>query len=135
VSALTLHDPDPCTSAEEPRVDKGPRVICVNVQPGACGFTCTIRAKKTGRRTVAVTISGSQCRQIQKLSGCMTVLSMKELFTPLTRNPVYTRAEESGCHASCAVPVAILKAAEVAMEMAVPRDVQFQVTCSSGDSE
>jgi hypothetical protein len=123
------------SAARDGPVDKGPRIVCVSVEPGACGFPCTIRAKKTDRRTVAVTISGSQCRQIQKLSGCVTVLSMKELFIPLTRNPVYTSAEKTGCHSSCAVPSAILKAAEVAMEMAVPRDVQFQITCPQEDSD
>ena len=123
------------SAAGDGPADKGPRMVCVNVQPGVCGFPCTIRAKKTDRREVTVTISGSQCRQIQELSGCVTVLSMKELFIPLTRNPVYTRAEQSGCHASCAVPSAILKAAEVAMEMAVPRDVQFQISCPQEDSD
>jgi len=108
---------------------KGSLQVCVTVEPGACGFTCTIRAKKTDRRTAAVTISGSQCRQIQKLAGCVTTITMRELFAPLTRNPVYTSAEQAGCHPSCAVPCAILKAVEVAMEMAVPRDVQFHVTC------
>jgi len=122
-------------TAGDGSADKGTRMVCVSVQPGVCGFPCTIRAKKTDRRQVSVTISGSQCRQIQKLSGCVTVLSMKELFIPLTRNPVYTSAEKTGCHASCAVPSAILKAAEVAMEMAVPRDVQFQITCPQEDSD
>jgi hypothetical protein len=122
-------------SAAKKRAEKKPGVVCVSVQPGACGFSCTIRAKKTDRRRVAVEISGSQCRQIQKLSGCITALSMKELFAPLTCNPVYTRAEQSGCHASCPVPCAILKAVEVAMEMAVPRDVQLKITCSQEDSD
>lgn len=126
-------DSDPDIVAAVTQTAEEPRVICVSVQPGVCGFACTIRAKKTDRRTVAVTISGSQCQQIQKLSGCVTALSLKDLFTPLTRNPVYTSAERSGCHASCAVPSAILKAAEVAMEMAVPRDVQFQITCRQGE--
>jgi hypothetical protein len=108
---------------------KGVTQVCVTVNPGACGFTCTIAAKKIDRRKVAVTISGSQCRQIQKLAGCVTAMTLRELFTPLTRNPVYVGAEQAGCHPSCPVPSAVLKAAEVAMEMAVPRDVQFQVTC------
>jgi hypothetical protein len=113
---------------------KGVTQVCVTVHPGACGFTCTISARKINRRKVAVTISDSQCRQIQKLAGCVTAMTLRELFTPLTRNPVYTRAEQSGCHPSCPVPAAILKAVEVAMEMAVPRDVRFQITCPQEDS-
>jgi hypothetical protein len=128
---------DPSQAAVDTKTgdDKGPYVVCVSVQPGACGFPCTIRAKRTDRRMVAVTISGSQCRQIQKLSGCVKALSMRELFAPLTRNLVYASAEQCGCHASCVVPSAILKAVEVAMGMAVPRDVQFQVACPQEDSE
>jgi hypothetical protein len=117
------------------RTAEEPRIVCVSVRPGACGFSCTIRAKKMDRRTVAITILGSQCQQIQKLSGCVAALSLKEMFTPLTRNPVYVRAEQSGCHASCTVPAAILKAAEVALEMAVPRDVEFQISCPQRESD
>jgi len=113
---------------------KGVTQVCVTVTPGACGFTCTISAKKIDRRKAAVTISGSQCRQIQKLAGCVTALTLRELFAPLPRNPVYAGAEQAGCHPSCPVPSAVLKAVEVAMEMAVPRDVHFQITCSQEDS-
>jgi hypothetical protein len=128
-------DSDPEIVVAEAKTAKEPCVVCVTVQPGICGFVCTIRAKRTDRRTVAVTVSGSQCKQIQRLSGCVTTLSLKDLFTPLTRNRVYTSAEQSGCHASCTVPSAIIKAAEVALEMALPRDVQFHITCAQGEAD
>ncbi len=44
----------------------------------------------------------------------------------VTRNPVYLAAEQSNCHPSCPVPAAVLKAAEVAMEMALPRDAMIR---------
>ena len=44
---------------------------------------------------------------------------------PLTKNPVYQAAQASGCHASCAIPCAVIKAVEVAMGMAVARRVRF----------
>ncbi len=128
-------DSDPDIVAAGAKTDQEPRVVCVHVQPGICGFACTIQAQRMDRRAVAVTVSGSQCRQIQRLSGCVTTLSLKDLFTPLTRNPVYTSAERSGCHASCTIPSAIIKAAEVALEMALPRDVQFHITCAQGESD
>ena len=52
---------------------------------------------------------------------------------PLTANPVYKAAQASGCHASCAIPSAVLKAAEVAMGMAVARPVNFTFHCEKGD--
>jgi len=45
---------------------------------------------------------------------------------PVTRNPVYLAAQKSGCHPSCPIPAAVLKAAEVAMEMALPRDASIR---------
>ena len=43
----------------------------------------------------------------------------------VSRNPVYLTAEKSGCHTSCVIPAAVLKAVEVAMGMALPREVRI----------
>jgi hypothetical protein len=102
----------------------------VTVDPGICGFPCVIKARKTGAREVSLKISGSECEQIQKIAERLTTLSIKELFTPLSRNPVYASAEKSGCHLSCAIPVAVIKAAEVALDLALPQDAHIKFeTC------
>ena len=103
-----------------------PNWVCVTVDPGICGFPCVIKARKKGARKVSLEISGSDCEQIQRLAGRLNTLTLKEIFAPLRRNPVYDAAEKSGCHLSCAVPVAIIKAAEVAMELALPREVHIK---------
>ena len=103
------------------------------VDPGVCGFTCVIRAQKLDKRSVGMEITGSECQQIQRLSGKLDKLSLKELFMPLTRNPVYRAAEASGCHPSCVIPAAVLKTAEVALEMAIPRPVRFSFDCTTGE--
>lgn len=95
---------------------------CAAVSAGICGFTCRIRAWKIDKRAVGLEISESECQQIQAFSDAVKSLTLKEVFTPATRNPVYLAAVQSGCHASCPVPAAVLKAAEVALEMALPRD-------------
>ena len=100
--------------------------VCVTVDPGICGFPCVIKARKKDDRKVSLEISGSDCEQIQRLSGRLSTLTLKEIFAPLSRNPVYDAAEKSGCHLSCAVPVAVIKAAEVAMELALPREVHIK---------
>ena len=100
--------------------------ICVTADPGICGFSCTINARKTGRRMVAVQIVGSECKQIQRLANGLDVMTLQALFLPLTRNPVYVAAEKSGCHPSCAIPAAVLKAMEVALDMALPKEVCIQ---------
>ncbi len=109
--------------------------ICVTVEPGICGFPCLIRARKLDARTVSLEISGSDCQQIKKLSERLKKLSLKELFTPISRNPVFSAVEKSGCHLSCAIPTGILKAAEVAMDMALPRDVCIKFeACDAAES-
>ena len=99
--------------------------VCVDADPGVCGFSCTIKACKVDSRTVAVEISGSECKQVRRLAGQFSEMSLKELFLPLTRKPVYQAAEKSGCHPSCAIPCAVLKSVEAAMEMALPREVKI----------
>lgn len=101
-------------------------IVFVTAEPGICGFRCTIKAQKSDNQTVTVEINGSECKQIQRLSISLTEMSLKELFMPLTRNPVYIAAEKSGCHPSCTIPAAVLKAVEVALGMALPKEVNIK---------
>jgi hypothetical protein len=99
---------------------------CASVNAGICGFTCRIKAMKIDKRIVGLEISESECQQIQDFAEQLSQLSLDEIFMPITRNPVYLAAEQSGCHPSCPIPAAVLKAAEVAMEMALPRDASIR---------
>jgi hypothetical protein len=98
-------------------------VVRVTAEPGICGFSCKVEARRTGRQNVLIEIKGSECEQAQRLSSLLEKMSMRDLFAPVTRNPVFLAAEGAGCHPSCPIPVAILKAAEVAMNMALPKEV------------
>ena len=107
--------------------------VCITVDPGVCGFTCVVRARQAEKRSVVIEITDSECQQIKRLDGRLESVSLRELFMPLTTNVVYKAAQASGCHASCAIPSAILKAAEVAMGMAVAKPVSFAFGCEKGD--
>lgn len=100
--------------------------ICIDVIPGICGFKCVVKAAKLENRKIGLQIFESECEQIKKLSANLQEMDWKDLFVPLSRNPVYVQAEKSGCHPSCVLPAAVLKAAEVVMGMALPKDVHFQ---------
>jgi hypothetical protein len=102
------------------------RDTCLSVNAGICGFACHVKAWQIDKRAVGLEISESECQQIQQFSKLLTKLTLNGLFMPVTRNPVYLAAEQSGCHPSCPVPAAVLKAAEVAMEMALPRDASIR---------
>ncbi len=54
---------------------------------------------------------------------------------PVTRNPVYIAAQQSGCHPSCPVPGAIVKAAEVALELALPGDAIIRFEPCTGKAK
>jgi hypothetical protein len=98
-------------------------VIRVAVDSGICGFHCLVEAWEKERRKVLIRITGSECQQIQRLAECVQDLSLKELFAPVSKNRIFSSAQACGCHPSCPVPVAVLKAVEVAMGMALPKDV------------
>ncbi len=109
---------------------------CVVIEAGVCGFSCRIRARRTGSREVALRIDETECRQIQRLADKLDTISLQQLFAPFSSNPVYLAAQAAGCHGSCAVPAAVLKAAEVAMEMALPRPVCMRFEdCSENEEE
>jgi uncharacterized protein DUF6951 len=97
----------------------------VNVDPGICGFPCVIQVRKDDARTVSIEISGSECKQIKKLAGQLKRMTMQELFLPVSKNSAFLFAQKFGCHPSCPVPVAVLKAVEVGMEMALPKQVRI----------
>ena len=111
--------------------DAQPCDATLTVDPGICGFPCVVTACSVGKWTVTVKITGSECKQILRLAECMNTMSIQELFVPMTRNPVYIAAERAGCHTSCTIPSAVLKAVEVAMGMALPQDVfiRFEPAC------
>ena len=118
-----------------PDTSKAHPIVYVRVDPGICGFPCTIKAQKLDNRTVNVEINDSECKQIKRLSTGLTGMSLKDLFMPLTRNPVYTAAEKSGCHPSCAIPAAVIKAVEVALGMALPKEVRIKFTHETNEKE
>jgi len=102
------------------------RDTCACVTAGICGLACRIKAWKISNSAVGLEISESECQQIRQLSQRLSQLSLQDIFAPLTRNPVYLAAELSGCHPSCPVPAAVLKAAEVALEVALPQDASIR---------
>jgi len=95
--------------------------IQVVIEPGICGFCCQVTARRLDKQRTFIEITGSQCELVQKLAGYIKEVTLQDVFTRQTANPVFIAAEKAGCHLTCPVPVAVLKAAEVALELALPR--------------
>jgi hypothetical protein len=99
--------------------------IHVFIEPGVCGFCCQVQAKRLDKQRALIEITGSQCELVQKLAENIKEVTLNDVFTRQTINPVFKAAEKAGCHLTCPVPVALLKAAEVALELALPRKVRI----------
>lgn len=109
----------------ENNIDKNEKVIQVIVEPGICGFPGSIRVHKVAQYSLKLEIK-SGCQQIKGMASMLDEMTMAELFLPVTRNPVFRASEKANCHTSCVYPTAILKAAEVALEMALPMDAEIR---------
>ena len=93
------------------------------VEPGACGFTCNIEVKGTGRYEAAVTLQ-SQCKQIKLFA--LEVSSVDFIAISEGRyaeNPISQAASRCGLHPSCPIPCSLIKAVEVELGMAVKKNV------------
>ncbi len=106
--------------------------VIVDVNPGVCGFDCKVSVERSGKRSARIAITKSDCTMIQELSGRLDDISLKDLFVPLSKNLIFMAAEQSECHLACPVPVAIVKASEVALELAVPKDAAIYFLKTDG---
>ncbi len=102
----------------------GAEPVRIRVDPGICGFECAVEAAKEGR-TVRFGIQ-SDCEQIKKLASLLGPVSLKDLFVPLSKNTIFLSAEASKCHLACPVPWALVKAAEVALGLALPKEATLR---------
>jgi hypothetical protein len=112
---------------EEPSSSSS-EAIRVKIEPGICGFGCVVEVHKKARYTVSLQVSESDCKHVKCLFQNLHEMNMKDLFSPISKNPIFLSAQKAGCHPSCPIPVAALKGVEVAMEMALPRDVTIRFT-------
>ncbi len=95
------------------------------MEPGICGFSCQVEARRQDKQHAIIEITGSQCELIQKVAENLKEISVEDIFAPHTSNPVFKAVEQAGCHLTCPVPVALLKAAEAALELALPQDASI----------
>ena len=112
---------EPLSSPED---EEKPGAVRVNVDPGICGFMCSVSAWKEGSG-VEFRIR-SQCGQIKSLAHGLGPVDMKDLFVPLTKSPFFLGAEKAGCHLACPVPSALVKTAEVVLGLALPKEVRVR---------
>ena len=100
-------------------------MVTARVESGICGFSSMIRVSKTDRRSVKINIE-SDCEHIKAFAGQLQTLGMRDVLKiPINKNPVYEAAGPCHLHASCAVPCGVIKAAEIALDLALPKEVKI----------
>jgi hypothetical protein len=108
----------------------------VRVRAGACGFMTQIKARKENKREVRIEIE-SDCESVDDLGFILEQLGplgIKEIIaTSQKANRVFEAAAEKLPHAACPVPVAILKASEVALGLNISSPVTIEFECGSDD--
>jgi len=98
----------------------------VEVFAGVCGHSAIVEVSKVDEGHVQVVIH-SACEQITDMNPDLTRLQWKgkghEVFKRMTESVVYQSAAKHIRHTACPIPAAILKAIEVEVGIAVPKDV------------
>jgi hypothetical protein len=94
----------------------------VIVNPGVCGFICTIEVEEVAKRKVKITIA-TDCEMISELGQWLMGVDLGEIMKQHVDSVVYQVASQCQLHAACPVPSAIIKAVEVEAGLALPRDV------------
>jgi hypothetical protein len=109
----------------------------VVVEAGICGFSTIVVATKTGKRRVSVGVE-SDCEAVAQMNGDLQDMGWLEALGPPGKSVVWECACQHLQHPCCPVPIGIMKAIEVELDLALPKDVVIhfeKVDESSQDDE
>ena len=98
----------------------------IEVYAGVCGHSAVIDVTKVDDTHVQVVIT-SACDQITAMNPDLAQVQWKgkghEVFKRMTESAVFQSAAKHIRHTACPIPTAILKAIEVEVGIALPKDV------------
>jgi hypothetical protein len=102
--------------------------VSAEVNPGVCGLSSRVEASSPDGINVVVEIE-SECPRVQAYAAQpMELDAYQELLsTPLAQTLPVRLAAEHNLHITCLVPVAVLKAAEVAAGLALPKNASIEL--------
>ena len=97
----------------------------ITVDAGACRFVTKIHAVGADDMTVTFVID-TQCPSVKKLAGKLgTVDGVDAVSSRITENALMAKCSETLPHPACPVPSALIKAAEVACDLGLKKNVTF----------
>jgi hypothetical protein len=107
-------------------------VTVVEVDAGCCGFTTKIEVFKVDEHLVKAAVS-SDCEMITAWGEKLGPLDWGKCFRNSADSPVFQCASKHIGHVACPVSVALLKAMEVEVGVALPVDVAIRFCEASTD--
>lgn len=103
-----------------------PLQATVKVDPGVCRLPSTIQARTDGM-LVEFEVLQSDCPQVRNLKKVLRRMEIWDVMKmPYTENTVYQLCGEVLKHSSCPVPMAMVKCAEAAAELALKKPVTVE---------
>lgn len=97
------------------------------IEAGICGFHTQVEAEALENYEVRLKIE-STCKHIQKLAEDLkSVNAFNEISYKRGTREILAKGAEYCTHASCPVPVGIIKTVEVAAGLALPQVVKIEV--------
>ena len=101
--------------------------VSITVDAGVCRFKTVIAASLTEDGDVVYKIK-SECPAIRDMGKNLRPVSMFDAISmPINDNEIYKMCGPYILHAACPVPCALVKASEVAMDLALKRDVSLKI--------
>ena len=102
--------------------------IIAEVNPGVCGLASRIKAASPDGARVVIEIE-SDCPKVQAYAAQVTELDAFEelLSKPVGQTSPVLLAAEHHLHTTCLLPLAVLKAAEAAARLALPKNVCIEL--------
>lgn len=98
----------------------------VRIYAGACGYTAVVKVQALDRKKVHINII-TACRMLQQLNEKLEVVDWtKGVFDRFCDSIIYKAAHETLKHTDCPVPMAIIKAIQVEIKGAVPKDLTIK---------
>jgi hypothetical protein len=92
------------------------------VDAGICGFTALIEVSRLSSQTLRVVVT-SDWEMVSKMGEELTDIDWRDALNQREDCLLYKSLQQHIKHVACPIPIAILKAIEVEVGAALPRDV------------
>ena len=107
--------------------------VTVKINPGVCNFNTNVTATSEDAQDVTFAF-GTGCETIKEFAKQIAEISPVDALETLGReeNPILAKArsllQAKGCCEACVVPAGVVKAMQVATNLALAKDVSMQIT-------